>query len=48
MITSTSPQCPDDIVVSLPATEPRAVRTAAEAARKSQPDGIDAGAAGRA
>ncbi|HEX8769125.1 MAG TPA: AI-2E family transporter, partial [Jatrophihabitans sp.] len=48
MITSTSPQSPDDVVVSVPATEPRAVRVAAEAARKAQPDWIDAGAAGRA
>jgi aldehyde dehydrogenase (NAD+) len=48
MITSTSPQHPDDIVVSVPATEPRAVRAAAEAARKAQPDWVDAGAAGRA
>src|SRR5215218_9632033 len=48
MITSTSPQRPDDIVMSIAATEPRAVRVAAEAARKAQPDWIDAGAAGRA
>jgi aldehyde dehydrogenase (NAD+) len=48
MITSTSPQNPDDIVVSVEATEPRAVRLAAEAARKAQPDWLDAGAAGRA
>src|SRR4051794_6828394 len=48
MIISTSPQRPDDIVVSVPATEPRAVRLAAEGARKAQADWIDAGAAGRA
>ncbi|HEX8093715.1 aldehyde dehydrogenase family protein [Jatrophihabitans sp.] len=48
MITSTSPQCPEDIVVSVEATEPAAVRVAAEAARKAQPDWMAAGAAGRA
>ena len=47
MITSTSPQRPDDIVVRVAATEPAAVRAAAEAARKAQPDWVDAGAAGR-
>ncbi len=48
MITSTSPQRPDDVVVSVAATEPGAVRLAAEAARKAQRDWADAGAAGRA
>jgi aldehyde dehydrogenase (NAD+) len=48
MITSTSPQRPDDIVVSVEATGPQAVRLAAEAARKAQSDWIDAGAAARA
>jgi alpha-ketoglutaric semialdehyde dehydrogenase len=47
MITSTSPQCPDDVVVTVEATEPGAVRLAAEAGRKAQPDWIDVGAAGR-
>jgi alpha-ketoglutaric semialdehyde dehydrogenase len=48
MITSTSPQSPEDIVVSVEAAEPGAVRLAADAARKAQADWIDAGAAGRA
>ncbi len=48
MITSTSPHRPDDVVVSVGATEPGAVRSAAEAARKAQADWLDAGAAGRA
>jgi aldehyde dehydrogenase (NAD+) len=48
VITSTSPHCPDDIVVSAPATEPAAVRAVAEAARKAQSEWLDAGAAGRA
>jgi len=48
MITSTSPQSPDDIVVSMDATEPAAVRVVAEAARKAQLDWVDAGAAARA
>jgi aldehyde dehydrogenase (NAD+) len=48
MITSTSPQRPDDVVASIETTEPEAVRTAAQAARKAQLDWVDAGAAGRA
>ncbi|HST48671.1 aldehyde dehydrogenase family protein [Jatrophihabitans sp.] len=48
MIISTSPQRPDDIVVSVPAGTPAEVRAAAEAARKVQPDWLDAGAAARA
>jgi alpha-ketoglutaric semialdehyde dehydrogenase len=48
MITSTSPQRPDDVVVSVPATEAGAVHSAAELGRKAQADWIDAGAAGRA
>ncbi|MDQ1741181.1 MAG: alpha-ketoglutaric semialdehyde dehydrogenase, partial [Pseudonocardiales bacterium] len=48
MITSRSPHRPDDIVVSVGAAEPAAVRVAAEAARKAQSEWIDAGAAGRA
>jgi len=48
MITSTSPHRPDDIVVSVAAAEPAAVRAAAEAARKAQADWLDAGAAERA
>jgi aldehyde dehydrogenase (NAD+) len=47
MITSTSPQRPDDLVVSVPASTPAEVRAAAEAARKVQPDWFDAGAAAR-
>ncbi len=48
MITSTSPQCPDDIVVSVEATEPGAVHLAAQEARKAQLGWFDAGAARRA
>ena len=48
MIISTSPQRPDDVVVSVEETEPAAVRLAAQAARKAQADWVDAGAAGRA
>ncbi|MEO6501835.1 MAG: aldehyde dehydrogenase family protein [Jatrophihabitantaceae bacterium] len=48
MITSTSPQRPDDIVTSVPASTPEDVLAAAQAARKAQPEWIDAGAAGRA
>ncbi|MBV9821153.1 MAG: aldehyde dehydrogenase [Actinobacteria bacterium] len=47
MIVSTSPQRPDDVVVRVPASTPDEVRSAAEAARKAQPDWLDAGAAGR-
>ena len=48
MITSTSPHCPDDIVVSVEAAGPAAVRAAAEAARKAQSEWVEVGAAGRA
>lgn len=48
MITSTSPQRPDDIVCSVEASTPDAVRAAAQDARKAQLEWIDAGAAGRA
>jgi aldehyde dehydrogenase (NAD+) len=48
MITSTSPQRPDDIVACVQASTPDAVRAAAQAARKAQPDWVGAGAAGRA
>ncbi|MEO7260474.1 MAG: aldehyde dehydrogenase family protein [Jatrophihabitantaceae bacterium] len=48
MITSTSPQRPDDIVVSLEAATSDAVRIAAQAARQAQLEWVDAGAAGRA
>jgi len=48
MITSTSPQRPDDVVVSVEATEPGAVRSAAGLARAAQPGWIGAGAAARA
>ncbi len=48
MIISTSPQRPDDIVVSVPAGTPAEVRSAAETARKAQPEWLDAGAAARA
>ena len=47
MITSTSPQRPDDIVARVEAATPAAVEAAAQAARKAQPDWLDAGAAGR-
>ncbi|HEX8082176.1 MAG TPA: aldehyde dehydrogenase family protein [Jatrophihabitans sp.] len=48
MITSTSPQRPDDIVARVRASTPEDVHEAAQAARKAQPEWIDAGAAGRA
>ncbi|MEO6501588.1 MAG: aldehyde dehydrogenase family protein, partial [Jatrophihabitantaceae bacterium] len=48
MITSTSPQRPDDIVACVQASTPDAVRAAAETARKAQLEWNDAGAAGRA
>jgi aldehyde dehydrogenase (NAD+) len=48
VIVSRSPQRPDDIVVSVPASTPTEVHAAAEAARKAQPDWLDAGAAVRA
>lgn len=48
MITSTSPQRPDDIVACVQASTPEDVHGAAQAARKAQPEWIAAGAAGRA
>ena len=48
MIVSTSPQRPDDVVARVEAATPAAVGAAAEAARKAQPDWVEAGAAGRA
>lgn len=48
MITSTSPQRPDDIVARVQPSTPEDVHVAAEAARKAQSEWIDAGAAGRA
>lgn len=48
MITSTSPQRPDDVVVSVPDTGPGAVHAAADVARRAQREWADAGAAGRA
>jgi len=48
MITSTSPQRPDDIVVSVAAATPEAVRVTAQAARTAQAEWAAAGAAVRA
>jgi len=48
MISSRSPQRPDDVVVSAPVSTPAEVRAAADAARKVQPEWLDAGAAARA
>lgn len=48
MITSTSPQRPDDIVTSAEAADPGAVHVAAQTARTAQQDWIKVGAAGRA